>query len=112
MTWLFPWWVASLVSNLAIIATEYINRSARGSWLEVLPQTVPLIVLAQYCLFVNFNGAPHWMTAWAVFAVGNSIMRVAAVQTLAPGEISSWPHALSGILVMIVGAFLVKSGLK
>lgn len=108
-----PWWVPSLVANACIIATEYLNASAKGGWASVLPRTAVLIVVAQYCLFKSFNGAPHWLVAWAVFTIGNSGMRVAWV-SLAGGEhsVGSWTHALLGITVMIGGAFLVKEGLR
>ena len=105
------WWVASLISNLAIICTEYLNRTATGGWVTVLPQTAPLIIVAQFCLFRAFNGAPHWMLAWAVFTVGNSIMRVAAVG-LFGDKVSNWPLASFAIGIMMGGAFLMKTALK
>ncbi len=106
------WWIASLISNLAIICTEYLNRTSTGNWVSVLPYTFPLIILAQWCLFRSFNGAPNWMMAWMVFTVGNSIMRVAAINVMAGHEIASWPFAITGVSVMIGGAFLLKSGLN
>ncbi len=109
---LLSWWVYSLLSNVAIIATEYFNRSAPGGWVTVLPQTALLIVLAQYCLFRTFNGAPHWFTAWMVFVIGNTLMRVVAVQALASSEVTSWTYTSLGIMVMVSGAFLVKEGLR
>lgn len=105
------WWIASLISNVAIIWTEYINRHATGTWASVLPQTFFLIVIAQYCLFRAFNGASHWFMAWAVFTVGNSIMRVSAVGLMGE-EVKSWPLALAAIAVMMGGAFLMKTALK
>lgn len=105
------WWVASLISNAAIIATEYLNRHHDGSWLEVLPKTLPLIILAQFCLFRAFNGAPHWMIAWAFFTVGNSFMRVGAVYLLAGQGVASWPNVGVGVSIMILGGFVIKRGL-
>ena len=108
-----PWWVvASLLSNVAIIATEYINRHAPGGWLTILPQTLPLIIAAQFCLFVTFKGAPHWMAAWLVFALGNTFARVGTVYFLSNHEIKSWPIMLLGIATVLAGSFFVKSGLK
>lgn len=105
------WWIASLIANVAIIGTEYLNRHATGGWLSVLPQTFPLIVVAQFCLFRAFNDAPHWFMAWAVFTVGNSIMRVSAVGLMGE-KVASWPIALASITVMMCGAFLMKTALK
>ena len=107
-----PWYVASLLANVAIIATEYLNRIGAGpSWIRVLPKTLPFIAAAQYGLFVAFSQAPSWLAGWAFFTVGNSIMRVAAVHAMAGHEVASWPHAALGIGVMMAGAFLVKEGL-
>lgn len=108
---MLPWYLASLIANVAIIATEYLNRNATGGWTSVLPQTAPLIIVAQWCLFLAFNGAPHWLMAWAVFTIGNSLMRVATVG-LTAGEIASYPHVLLGIVIMVGGAFLLKEGLS
>ncbi len=107
-----PWWVASIISNLAIITTEYLNRTATGGFLSVLPKTFWLIVIAQVCLFRSFNGAPHWMIAWVVFALGNSLMRVTTVRTFSGHEIGNWWYASSGVAVMLLGALLVKQGMK
>lgn len=107
-----PWWVASLVSNVAIIFIEYTNRQADDGWMSVLPQTAIPIIIAQWCLFHGFGGAPHWMIAWVFFALGNSVMRVAAIHFLSIGEIGSWPVTLSGVTIMMIGAFVVKEGLR
>lgn len=110
---MIPWWVvASLMSNASIIVIEYLNREAQGGWATVLPQTAPLIIAAQFCLFFAFRDAPSWMLAWAVFSLGNSVMRVGAVHFLARGEIGSWNATIAGILVMTAGAFIVKTGIK
>lgn len=107
---LVPWWVFSLVSNVAIIFTEYSNRTIDGGWTAALPITIVPIVLAQFCLYHSFNGAPHWMLAWATFTVANSIMRVAMVHFFG-GEIASIHHVVLGCCVMVGGAFLMKEGL-
>lgn len=108
----FPWWAASLISNLAIIMTEYLNRHHVGSWMTVLPQTLPLIVVAQFCLFRAFNGAPHWMIAWAVFTIGNSAMRVSAVSFMDGHSVASWWSVIGGVAIMVGGALLMKTGLR
>jgi hypothetical protein len=105
-----PWWIYSLVSNVAIIATEYTNRVATGNWLSVLPTTIPMIIIAQYCLFRTFNDAPHWFIAWGVFTVGNSVARVMGVGFF--GEsVANWPLAMAAIGVMMAGALLLKRAL-
>lgn len=108
MSWIF----FSLLANAAIISVEYLNRSGSGAWLSVLPRTLPLIIVAQYSLFRAWNGSPHWLQAWVVFTIGNSIVRVLAVRTFALGEVGSWPLAIGGVAVMMLGGFLVKGGLK
>ena len=106
-----PWWVASIISNVAIIFIEYVNRSTDGGIIAALPKTFLPIVLAQVCLFYTFNGAPHWLAAWAFFVVGNSIMRVGAVYYFGDA-VSSWAHVMLGITVMLAGSFLLKEGLR
>ena len=108
-----PWWIMSVVANVAIIATEYMNRTAPAGagWGPTLLKTAPLILLAQFCLFRAFNGAPHWFTAWAVFTVGNSIMRVGAV-SLSDDSVGNWPLATLAVGIMVSGAFVLKTALK
>lgn len=107
---MIPWWLASLLSNVAIISTEYLNRhGGDGTWTSVLPYTAPLIFVAQWGLFVTWNGAPHLLAAWAVFTIGNTVMRLAMVHFF--GEGFSW-LAFVGVSVMVGGAFLVKQGLS
>lgn len=104
------WWVASLISNACIMVVEYLNRHATGTFVEELPRSGPFIILAQYCLFRSFNGAPHWMVAWLVFALGNNIMRVALVH--ATGQpIGNWWMILLGIVGMIASSYAMKLGL-
>jgi hypothetical protein len=106
------WWVASsILSNVCIIATEYYNRAAVGGWETALPKTAPLILIAQFCLFYSFNTAPHWLVAWMVFTVGNSIMRVGAVRFFFAGEVASWVTVCLGAATMLVGALVLKRGL-
>jgi hypothetical protein len=107
-----PWWAASLISNAAIIATEYTNRYATGGWGSVLPRTLPLIIVAQFCLFRTFNGASHWMWAWAVFTVGNSFMRVGSLAAFGDEAVGSWPKVITGVCIMVSGALFMKMGLR
>lgn len=110
----YAWIVASLTSNVAIIACEYINRNS-ATFGGAITRTWYLIALAQVCLFITFNrhvGASHWFLAWAVFALGNAMMRVGAVAWTSPQEVSSWYTVITGITVMLGGALLMKSGLR
>ena len=107
-----PWYAAAVLASFCIMVVEYVNRHADGTFLSMLPYTLVPIMLAQWCLFTTWNGAPHWLTAWAVFAVGSSMMRVMAVHLFAGQEVTSWPFIMAGITVMLVGSQLVKEGLR
>ena len=109
----FPWWAWSMLSNVAIIGTEYFNRSAVGGWRGVLLYTAPLIVMAQYALFRAWRDAPTWYEAWIFFAIGNALARTAFV-ALTPwsGEIGSWPRVLVGTAILISGSWYIKTGLR
>lgn len=107
-----PWWAYSIAANAAIIRTEYVNRHAHGGWAEALPDTWYLIALAQLSLYYSFNGAPHWMTAWAFFSVGNALMRAMAVNWTAGHEVSSWAAVSVGIAAMLAGSLVLKAGLR
>ena len=111
---MLTWWVAAVLANIAIIASEYIHRSVPpGSpWVQILPYAFPVYIIGQFFLFRCFSGAPHWLTAWMVFTVGNSIMRIMAVSTYAPGEVTDWRRVILGVAGMIGCAFFVKGGLK
>lgn len=107
-----PWYLASLLANLCIIVVEYINRETVGGFSQALLRTFPFIFVAQWCLFTAWNGAPHWLTAWVVFAIGNSLMRVLTVHVSAGHEVTSWPLAALGIGGMLASALVVKEGLQ
>jgi hypothetical membrane protein len=107
-----PWWLACFISNAAIISIEYINRMTPGGWHKALPKTVLLIVATQWGLYHAWNHAPHWFSAWVVFFMGNTLMRILAVSVGAGSEVNSWPHTLFGIALMAVGALIVKVGLR
>ncbi len=106
-----PWWVASLLSNVAIMYVEHMNRGATGGWISILPQTAVPIIFAQWCLYRAFNGAPHWLMAWAVFAVGNAVMRLGLVAVIGE-KVSSWPLAIASVAIMLGGSMLMKTALK
>lgn len=106
-----PWWLASLVANVAIIATEYLNRTAPGGWTSVLPQTAPLIIVAQWCLFVTWRDAPHWLVAWIGFAVGSSVMRLVAVRFAGDDEVENWPLVAACVAGMLACSYGLKRGI-
>lgn len=104
-----PWWIAaSLMANAAIISVEYLNRTepTLGS---ALVRTWPMIILAQVCLYFSWHHAPSLMVAWAVFALGNSMMRLAMVGCIL-GEPMKTAWTLAGIAAMVGGSYLVKLG--
>lgn len=108
-----PWWAASLLANVAVIAIEWINHAGGyGSWPRTLLRTGPLIVVAQWGLYRAFSTADHWLWAWAVFTIGNAVMRVAANGLLAGNQVGSWGHVMTGIAVMILGSLVLKGGLR
>lgn len=104
----------SVLANLAIICSEYLHRSvpAGTPWIKIIPYVLPFYAIAQYSLFKSYSAAPHWFTAWMVFSVGNSLMRIVAVKTFAPGEVTSWTHVVLGVTGMLCGAWMLKEGLK
>jgi len=106
----FPWWVASLSANAAIIGVEYFNRTATDGLVSVLPVTLPLIVVAQVCLFHSFNGAPTWLWAWGFFTVGNSLLRVGVVAWLGHEIPANWTYVAVGIVGMFLSAYVLKQG--
>ena len=101
-----PWWIASLVANVSIITTEYINRT-QPDLLSALSRTWPLIVVAQACLFFSYNGAPSLLMAWIVFTVGNSVIRLTMAGTVL-GETFHVQWAVVGAILMALASFCIK----
>jgi len=106
-----PWYVACLVANAAIMGVEYANRTHPDGWLHALRWSWPLIIVAQWSLYTAWSSAPNWLLAWAVFAIGNSALRVVAVYFGAGDEVDSWALVLGGITLMLTGSYIVKEGL-
>ena len=101
-----PWWVISLISNVAIIATEYINRTSPSIGAAVR-KTWPLILLAQACLFFSYNRAPSLLAAWIVFTIGNSAMRLTMAATVLDEPLKlKW--ALAAAALMVAGSYCIK----
>lgn len=108
-----PWWVASLVSNAAIISIEFMNRVApsdRAYWEQLLTRTGIMILIAQWGLFYSWSHGPSWLIVWTAFTLGNAAMRTVAVAATHGGEVGSWWYTLLGVALMVAGSFAVKQG--
>lgn len=103
---LLPWWAVSLISNVAIIATEYLNRTSPTLW-AAWSRTWPLILVAQAGLWFSYRHAPTLMVAWVVFTTGNSAIRLLMAATVL-GEPFRPQWALLGAGCMVAGSFCVK----
>jgi hypothetical protein len=104
----WSWIAAALVSNVAIITVEYLNRT-QPSLLSAAKHTWLLIIMAQAGLYYTWHYAPHLMVAWAVFAVGNSLMRLLMVSCVLHAPMNFWVVTL-GVLLMFGGSLVVKLG--
>ena len=103
------WWAASLIANVAIQRTEYLNRmSGAEHFLSQLPQTWWLILIAQWGLFNSWSGAPSLMIAWAWFTCVNNLVRLGSAQW-ALGE-SPNAYVILGTGMMFAAAWIVKMG--
>lgn len=102
-----------MISNVAIIYVEFVNRTSPGSWIDALPRTAIPIILAQWCLWRAFSGAPHWMLGWAFFTVGNAVMRCGAIALIGTeaDQVGNWWIVTAGVAGMILCSFIVKRGL-
>ena len=110
---MIPWWAASIVANVCCIGCELIYRRSTGGWVAAIPALAVPTIVGSWALFQTFNGAPHWLFGWAVFALGSAVMRVAASQFLVEGDdITSWPLVMAGYAVMLCGSLILKEGLS
>jgi len=101
-----PWWVASGLANVAIGVIEYVNRTGGyASYIQLLKVTGPFILLANWCLWQSWSGAPSLMTAWVVFSSGNIMIRLATSYWI--GE---QPNLMvwSGVMMVVGGSYLIK----
>ena len=105
-TW--AWIATSVMANVAIIAVELLNRT-QPSLGDALWRTWPLIVIAQVGLYFTWHHAPHMMVAWVVFAVGNSLMRVAVTGGVL-GEPMKLGWVALGICLMFAASLAIKMG--
>jgi hypothetical protein len=103
-----PWWLPLVVSSCCIQFVEYTNRRAE-SWQAALPVTIVPIIISQWGLFYGWRYAPAMLTAWAMFTLTNSILRIGSSVVL--GENFSYLTPV-GVAVMFAGATLVREGMK
>ena len=105
------WIVYSILANISIAYVEYINHAAdKPTWLQALPYTAVPIIIAQYALYRAFSGASSMFLAWAVFTVGNSLMRVVSVKYMVNQPVNI--YHICGIVGMLASAYVVKLGGK
>lgn len=103
------WILYSIIANITIIYIEWSYRTSyHGNFVDGLPYMIVPILVAQFCLFNLFKGAPHYMIAWIVFTVGNSILRVTSNHYILKEDLS-WVGFV-GVGTIILGALLVKEG--
>ena len=105
---MIPWWLSSIVANVAIAAIEYLNRAGGydSFWSAVL-RTGPLIVVAQWGLFGAWNHAPSFLLAWAVFTAGNCVIRMASSHYMVGERLNIW--TIAGAALIMGGAYVINT---
>ncbi len=105
-----PWFVWSILSNLAIAVIEYLNRTGGFAHPgEAFLRTGWLIVVAQVGLFYAWRDAPSFMVAWAMFTAGNIGLRVLSAHFLVGERLTM--HVAFGIGLVLLGGHLVRQGI-
>ena len=100
------WILHSFIANAVIMGIEYIYRTkAFPDFTSALPYMLIPILIAQYSLFYLFREAPSYLLGWAVFFLGNGVLRVAISIYL--GEPMS-EQIIGGLLLIGAGAFFMK----
>lgn len=104
---MLPLWVVhSFIANVAIMGIEYLYRAKSFSgFLPALPYIIIPILIAQYSLFYLFRESPTYLLGWAVFFLGNGILRVGI--SLYLGEPMS-EQIMAGLFLIAAGAFFLK----
>jgi hypothetical protein len=102
-----PWWVASLLGNLAILRVEFLNRSNPGDLFGTLALSWPWVILGQVCLFYSYSRAPSLLAAWIMFSGANALLRLLVVR-LFLNEPLNIPWALLAVACVMTGAYSVK----
>ena len=103
------WIVSSLFANLCVMYLEYTFRTLSpigASWQYL---KIALIVAAmQWTWWLTLHYGPGLMTTWAVFTLGNSLLRVISAYWLVKEPPSLM--ILGGVVTMFLGALLIKEG--
>ena len=105
-----PWVAWSILANVAIAATEFLNRTGNYEHAgQAFAHTAGLIVLAQIGLFYAWRDAPTFLTAWAVFTVGNIGLRLLSAHFLIGERLSL--GVLIGVGLIVLGGHFVRNGI-
>jgi hypothetical protein len=100
-----------MIANVAITATEYLNRTAGyETFGQAILRTGPLVMAAQWGLWRSWSDAPSFLTAWAAFTLGGAVLRLLSVHFLV-GERLTWT-AFAGVSLVMLGGQLVRQGIK
>jgi len=103
------WVLWSLIANVSVLSIEYANRKDYfEGFINGLPYMIWPIMIAQVGLYYCFRDAPSYMMAWAVFTVGNAILRVISNSVLLNEQLN-WMVGI-GVVGMVGCAFLIKQG--
>ena len=103
-----PWWMSSILANALIMLIEYLNRTGNyANFFEAAKYTGLPIILAQWCLWGAWSGAPSLMVAWGFFFGGNVLIRYC--MTFYIGETPNLMVTV-GTLVACAGVAMIKWG--
>lgn len=107
-----PWWAWSIICNFCAVTIECMNHGAGkgSSWIEVLPKTLWPIILLQFALYKAWSHGEHILVVWAVFLLGNAVMRVLAVKFLFHQEVGSWWLITLGASLLVAGSYAINMG--
>lgn len=102
-----PWWAASLLGNVCILRTEFLNRTHPGDLVATIGLSWPWILLGQVCLFYSYSRAPSLLAAWIMFSGANALLRLLVVRAFLDEPLHV-PWALLAVTCVLAGAYSVK----
>lgn len=108
LNWPHLWIAASLLANVAMIANEVINRQSATFGIAIRGTIIP-IVIGQMLLWYLFRHAPSLLTAWIVFSIGNSVLRLTASAAVLHEPVDLRWAALAGALMLFAGLCIRKA---